>query len=106
MTTTIVKSIGTAAGRDFTTIQAWADACPANLVTVDQVWEGQLYNDSEFVVSSSADAYKIDGKTTDATRFLRLTTGPGQSFTDNAGKLTSPLRYDATKGVGIRSTVG
>jgi len=42
MPTTTVKVIGTSG--DYTTIQGWEDACPANIVTTDEIWEGQLKN--------------------------------------------------------------
>jgi hypothetical protein len=101
MPTTTVKSIGSGGGRDYSTIQAWEDACPANLVTADEVWRGECYNDSEF---SSASSITISGTTTDATRYLWLTTATGQSFRDHADKATNPLRYDQAKGVGIKCT--
>lgn len=100
MTTTVVKSIGTA-GRDYSTIAAWIAACPANLVTTDQIWQGQCYNDSEFLLTG---AVSITGITMDATRYAELTTGPGQSFADHASKTTNPLAYDQSKGVGVRTT--
>lgn len=96
MPTTVVSSIGTT-GRDYSTLQAWEDACPANLVTADQVWKGECYNDSEFTAK-----VVISGQTTDATRYVWLTAAAGQSFQDHASARTNPLVYDQSKGVGIR----
>src|SRR6185437_11286131 len=76
--------------------------CPANLVTADEIWEGQCLNQGEF--TSASTLLTLSGITTDATRFVRLTTAAGASFRDNAGVRTNPLNYDATKGVGIRCT--
>jgi hypothetical protein len=102
MPTIVTNSIGTAS-RTYSTLQAWEDACPANLVTADQVWKGECYNDSEFT-ASSATLLNISGMTTDATRYVWLTAASGQSFADHANKLTNPQRYDQTKGVGLRIT--
>jgi hypothetical protein len=98
MPTIVTKTIGTT-GRDYSTIQAWEDACPSNLVTADQVWKGTLYNDSEFTAGVT-----ISGQTTDSTRYVWLTTEPGQSFRDHATATTNALTYDQTKGVGIKAS--
>lgn len=99
MATTVVKTIGT--GGDYSTLQAWEDACPADLVAVDQIWQGRLKN-QEF--SSSSTPLVISGTTTDATRYIELTTEAGASFRDNANKATNPLRYDSSVGAGIKIT--
>jgi len=101
MPTTVVSTIGT--GGDYTTLAAWEAASPADLVTADQVWEGQALN-QEFVGTSTL--LTIAGQTVDATRYIHLTAAPGASFADNASKLTNALRYDAANGAGIRQTVG
>ena len=95
MTTTVVKTIGTAS-RDYSTLQAWEDACPADLVAVDQIWQGQCYNDAEFTAGLT-----VAGTTTDATRYKELTTAAGQSFSDNASVQTNALRYNQANGVAI-----
>jgi hypothetical protein len=101
MPTTVVKTIGS--GRDYSTLQAWEDAAPANLVTADQVWEGRVYaegggTNGEWTLSS---ALTISGSTSDSTRFKRLTAAAGASFADASSKV---LRYDTAKGVAIRAT--
>jgi hypothetical protein len=101
MPTAIVKSIGSAGGRDYATPQAFEDALPSNLVTADESWTGEMYNDSEF--TSKTD---FSGSTTDATRFVKLTTATGQSFRDHASAATNPLTYDQSKGVGISLSTG
>lgn len=95
MPTTVVKSIGTNS-RDYSTLQSWEDACPADLVAVDQIWKGECYNDSEFTAGVT-----ISGITTDATRYVWLTAAAGQSFQDHATVRSNPLVYDQSKGVGI-----
>jgi len=102
MPTTTVKSIGTSS-RDYSTIQAWENACPSDLTNSDEIWKGECYNDSEFL-GSSAEILWVTGMTADATRYLWLTCATGQSFTAHASKLTNPLTYDQSKGVGLRCT--
>lgn len=99
MTTTVVKTIGTSS-RDYSTIAAWEAAAPASLVAVDEIWQGECYNDSEFLVTSGI---SISGITVDSTRYVRLTAASGQSFADNASKLTNALAYNQSNGVGIRT---
>lgn len=95
MTTTVVKTVGTAT-RDYSTLQAWEDASPADLVAVDQIWQGQCYNDSEFTAGLS-----VAGTTTSATQYKELTVAAGQSFSDNASVQTNALRYNQANGVGL-----
>lgn len=98
MVTVVTKTIGTAS-RDYSTLQAWEDAAPANLVTADQVWRGECYADAEFSA-----ALTVSGSTVDATRYKELTVAAGQSFADHANKLTNALRYNASNGAALRST--
>jgi len=102
MPTTITKSIGTS-GRDYSTIQAWEDACPADLTAVDEIWRGECYNDSEFLSGGGA-LLLLDGITTDATRYIELTAASGQSFQDNGSVRSNALTYDQSKGAGLRNT--
>lgn len=101
MPTTTVKTIGT--GGDYTTLQAWENACPADLVAADEIWQGQVKN-QEFVGTSTL--LTVSGQTTDATRYVELTTEAGASFVDNANKLTNALRYNASNGAAIRQGTG
>lgn len=94
MTTTVVKSIGSGGGRDYTSLQAWEDAAPANLVTSDQVWKGECYNDSTFSA-----VLTVSGSTSDSTRYKWLTAASGQSFADHASKLTNVLKANGSNGV-------
>lgn len=98
MPTTVTSSIGTAS-RDYSTLQAWEDACPANLVTDDKIWRGECYNDSEFLKASGT-LLSVAGITCDATRYLELTAATGQSFLDTAWTTTDTT----TSGVRLRVT--
>lgn len=95
MATAITKSIGTSS-RNYATLQLFEDALPASLVTADETWTGEMYNDSEFTGSTI-----FSGATTDATRWIKVTTATGESFIDDASASTNPLKYDQSKGVGI-----
>ena len=102
MPTTVVRTIGS--GRDYSTIQAWEDACPANLVSTDQIWKGLLYDEGggtngEWTISTSV---TFSGVTTGPTRYVWLDAAAGKSFADNANKLTNALRYNTANGVAIR----
>jgi len=100
---TVVKTIGSGGGRDYSTLAAWAASLPANLVTDGNSYEGDCYNDSEF--TGSATLLTLSGHTTDASHTITLTTGPGQSFRDNANVQTNALNYSSSNGVGINSSV-
>jgi hypothetical protein len=100
MATVITSSIGTAS-RTYSTLQAWEDASPANLVTSDQVWRGEVYNDSAF--SSGSALLTITGTTTDATRYKEITAAAGQSFQDTP---SNALSYNTANGVSILCTGG
>lgn len=102
MPTTVTKTIGT--GGDYSTPQAWEDACPANLVTADQIWKGACLNQEFVATAAFTPIVTIGGQTTDATRYVELTAASGASFADHADKLSNPLRYDATKGAAFRIT--
>ncbi len=105
MPTIVTKSIGSAGGRDYATLADWIADCPADLVSADQVWRGEMYNDSEFLYTGFGNtALFISSITTDATRYIDLTAAAGESFQDDANVRTNPLRYDTSTGVGIRMT--
>lgn len=101
MPTTVTKTIGT--GGDYSTLQAWEDACPANLVTADQIWRGEVKNQ---LFSSSGALLTISGQTTDSTRYVELTTASGASFADNANVRTNALRYNSSNGAAIATSGG
>ena len=101
MATAIVKSIGSAVGRNYATPQLFADAIPADLTVTDETWTGEIYNDSELNTYT-----KVSGNITDATRWIKITAAAGESFVDNPSASTNPLAYDPTKGVAITNTAG
>lgn len=98
MATTVTKTIG-ATGRDYATINDFFAAVPADLVAIDELWEGIVYPDSGNTITAPAGGFSLGAKTTDATRYVRLKCAPGASFKDHADKLTNPLRANADVGV-------
>ncbi len=73
MPTTVVKTIR-ASGGDYTTLSAWEAANQGDLVTADEVRVAECYNDWP---SGLDDQVTIDGSTTDATRYLKITVAAG-----------------------------
>lgn len=107
MPTEVISTIGATSSPttpDYTTLQAWEDACPADLVAADQVWIGECLDQGEFVASGTV--LHIAGATVDATRNVILRCATGASFRDKAGVRTSALTYNASNGVGIRGSGG
>lgn len=98
MPTTTVKVVDNTGASDYTSPQTWEDATPANLVTTDQIWEGQCKN------QTFTGLLVLSGTTTDATRYQHLTTQAGASFNDHATVQTNTLRYNAAVGAAITSS--
>lgn len=96
----VTKSIGTSS-RDYSTVQAWEDALPANLVTDTNSQVGECYNDSEF-----DENIIISGETTSALYTITLTTASGESFRDDANVQSNALKYNQSNGVAIKCTNG
>ena len=99
MPTTVTKTIGSTG--DYTSLQAWEDAAPANLVTADQIWRGECLKET---FSSSTMLLTISGSTSDATRYKELTTATCASFRDDANAQTNALAYNASLGAAIDLT--
>lgn len=97
-----ISSIGT--GGTYTTIQAWEDACPADITAAgtNEDWIGELKN-QEFVLTSTL---TINGMTTDATHRVILRCEAGASFRDNASKTTNKLTYNSSYGACVKLNVG
>lgn len=96
MPTTITESIGSAS-RDYATPALWEAGIPANLVTADEVYVGEMYNDSTF--NYTQDGVEMTGHTTDATRYYHLKCADGESFMDDPDHDTNRLWPDQANGV-------
>lgn len=100
MPTDVIRKIGatnTPTTMDYTSLQAWADACPTDLTSVDQRWIGECYDQGKFTSGVTIGS----GKTTDATRNIILRCASGASFASKAGVRTSALTYNSTTGSGV-----
>jgi hypothetical protein len=98
---TITSSIGSNA-RDFSSLQAWADSIPTDLVAAGNSYVGLLYNDSEFLEANAK--LNLSGKTTDINNRITLKPAPGQGFRDNPNRLNVPLWYNPANGVALKYT--
>lgn len=107
MPTDVISKVGATNSpttMDYSTLQAWEDACPSNLTTVDQRWIGECYDQGEF--TGTGQMCVVAGMTVDATRYVILRCATGASFSTKAAVRTTALFYDSTKGVAIRSSIG
>lgn len=100
MPTTVTSTISLSGSPDYSTLQAWEDASPANLVTADQIWRGEIQevNDN---FSGATNVLILTGSTSDATRYKELTTAAAASFRDDVDNL---LTYDESQGCSIVCT--
>ncbi len=83
----------------YSTLQSAEDACPANLVTADQRYIMECYDQGTFT-----GAVGFSGTTTDATRYQILRCATGASFSAKAGVRSTALHYNASGGVTIAVT--
>lgn len=98
MPITVTKTIG-ATGRDYATINAFFAAIPADLVALDQLWEGVIYPDGGNTITAPGGGFVLGARTTDVARCVRLKCAAGASFKDHANKLTNALRANSSNGI-------
>lgn len=99
----ITRTVGSGS-RQHASHTAWATWLAANfpnLVALNAIARAELYADSEF---TSTGPMTFSGMTCDSTRYVEMVAASGQSFNDNASKLTNALRYNSANGVAIRHT--
>lgn len=103
MVTSVVKSVGSAGGRNYSSIAAFLAARPSDLragTGTDETWTAELYNDSTFSVSTTTTA---SGVSSDSTHYTHITVAAGQSFMDAP---SNALRYNNANGVSIELSGG
>jgi hypothetical protein len=108
MPTDVVKTISpnsTPVVPDYTSLQAWEDAAPADLVAADQRWIGECLDQGAFSQSNGV-ILTLGGSTADATRYKYLRCAAGASWKDKAGVRTTPFYPDSANGVSIVDTGG
>lgn len=84
---------------DYSTLQAWEDDIPANLVTADQRHIGECLDQGTFTAG-----LVIGGHTVDATRYVILRCASGASFADKGGVRTTALTYNTANGVTVETS--
>ena len=70
----VVKTIGTAANRDYSDIQTWETAQDGDLVTAQEIHVGEVYKDSVFGINS---AISFADSTTNSSYYMHLTATEG-----------------------------
>ena len=113
--TTTAPSAGSGATtRAFPSTTTWASSAPANLTTQDAgngwIWKSEIYKEgtgtnNEWQIGTffSGTFIATFTSTTNASSYFIMTAAAGQSFADNAGKLTNALRYNPANGVAINN---
>jgi hypothetical protein len=93
----VKKTVGSAVGRDYATIQAALDSLPASAITAGNSYVLELYNDSLFVENVSWSA----GTGWDAAHTLTIRAAPGHGFNSNAAVRSNRLAFDQAHGVAV-----
>lgn len=95
-----VSTVDTSGSGDYTTWQAWEDACPADITAggTNENWEGEGVNE-EFVGSDAQVTF--GGITTDATHRLLMRPASGDGWVDNVDPDTDALRYNSSLGCSL-----
>lgn len=98
--TTLVKSIGAGAGRDYASITAFLVASEKHLVAANEIWIGELYDDADY----GSNPAMIVGAVSDATHYrvirpaeghaYSLATGQGITFVDDLDILDNYFRLE------------
>lgn len=103
MPTVVTKTVRYTGG-DYTTLAAALAAVPANLVTADEQWDIQIAESAAGNYEWDLGAYgpSVSGKTTDATRFVRIKPYPGLGFADRS--YSGPANYDPVKGIALKAS--
>lgn len=99
MPTDVIKTIANTSSPttpDYSTLQAWEDAAPANLVTSDQRWIGECLDQGAFTGT-----LVIAGSTSDSTRYKWLRCASGAGFGDKANVRTTALNFSTSTGVAM-----
>jgi len=85
---------------DYTSLASFISAMPSSLVTADEQWNGEFYDQGELTAAGTQSI----SNSADATRYLSMYCVAGASFKDKAGVRTTALTYNASNGVAYRKT--
>lgn len=95
--TDVISTIGT--GGDYSLLQLWEDAAPANLDSATTRWIGEALAGSAF--TNSGNALTLGGSTTSALYYKFLRPAPGAGFNQNLNVAANAFGYNASNGVSI-----
>lgn len=102
-----VNTIGTAKHRDYFYLNDWYTDLAPDLTAINRIAKIEAYNDGGFIqYRPNFDWLKIEGITTDATRYLHLTAAPGHSFMDHPDAARVPLRLMSQRGATFLTRLG
>ena len=93
MATEIISTVR-ASGGDYTSLSAWEAGEQGNLVTLDEIHTAVCYNDWTGNGLEEAAGFTIDGSTTDATRYLKITVAEGHRHNGTLGSGFRMFRFD------------
>lgn len=79
MTTVVTKTVG-AVGRDYSTLAAWEADTDNNLVALDELQVGNVYDDADFTAFVT-----LNGATVDAARYRVLRAAAGEEYEPISG---------------------
>jgi hypothetical protein len=101
MATDQIVSVGSAGGRDYSTIAAALAARPANLTTADVRYIIELHDDSEFTSATAT----WSSNTPSSTCYTVIRAAAGKSFNDRKSTfISNGTRYNTANGVALRFT--
>lgn len=98
---TTISTIGS--GKTYSTPQLWDDAAPS---TLTDIWQGNLYASGPGTNGEWTTGVTMSGSISTALFYKYLTAAAGESFQDQAGKLTNRLAYLPAQGVAINAAGG
>lgn len=93
MATEIISTVR-ASGGDYTSLTAWEAGEQGNLVTLDEIHTAVCYNDWSGSGLVETAGVTIDGSTTDATRYLKITVAEGHRHDGTLGSGFRVFRFD------------
>lgn len=81
---------------DFATLQEFCDALPPSLVSADESWVAEVYD------QGVVDEFLLPAVETDDTHTITIRCAAGAGFADKAGARNRALAYDESNGVAVR----
>ncbi len=105
MPTTVVSTIGSDGGDDYSTLASWWTAKQGDLVTDDEIQVAELRGEEHDVGTAMALNMANADATTDATRYYIIRTMSGAEFTGDMGDLSSVARIKNNMNGTVQSVI-